>query len=144
MDRVPYRRVTVAGEFGRGRKVEEAAGVSGGETVIVQCIFSAVLLVFVLLVGLVDLPPAAALRNGINEVLVGANTPGELASELRRLTGQLPGGQPQPLLQPDADIFVPPTQAPVFQFEIAPAVTAYEEASNPQIPGPSPVPELWD
>jgi len=145
-----------------------------GETIIIQGIISGILLVVVLLVGLVDVSPAVAVRGGIREVLSGANTVDELITDVRNFGDGWLGREaappppqtipympiptaPPPQMAPNPPPQVPPLQETdvrhlgddwlnieaTIPTEYTP-LTAYDEASNPQIPGPSAVPGLWD
>ena len=46
--------------------------------------------------------------------------------------------------EPTEIIPLPPAVIPEAAAEYLPPLTAYDEPSNPQIPGPSAVPGLWD
>jgi len=128
--------------------------------VIVQCIISGIILVVVLMISLVDIEPASALRDGLRETLAGASNVEELMTDIRAFgeewlnwapseTPEYPAEQYQftptqydtgyEIYQPPG-ILLPPATSPEYYFPL----TAEPESSNPQNPGPSVVPGLWD
>jgi len=163
MDRVHYRRVTpsggghASGYYRKTQHSQQTEAITSGETLIMQCIVSGILLVVVLLVGLVDIAPTMTLRGGIREVLTGANTIGELAADVREFGEEWLGWEiHMQTSAPVADIPIIPLPEVVIpenfafpalieeQLYISNPLTAYDEALNPQIPGPSATPGLWD
>ena len=154
MDRVHYRRVKPSSGTGgvRNYHTQQNEYITPGDTLIMQCIVSGILLVVVLLIGLVDAAPTAALRDGLREVMVGANTIDELTTDIRHFGETWLGWETQ-TPSPVADIPIIPLPEPTivespFFNEHPPGslpLTANDELlSNPQIPGPSAVPGLWD
>ena len=154
MDRVHYRRVTpsrmrVENAPQRQDDIEPTAS----ESVILQCIVSGMLMLAVLMISLFNTAPTAVLRNRLREALSGANTPQELFYELRsfaeRESTTIPEysdairnrSHPSPV-----NGFESPTPRLGQEHSLfdLPSLTATYEALNPQIPGSSAVPELWD
>jgi len=154
MDRVHYRRVKPSSGNGNTRNyhTQQSESVTPGDTLIMQCIISGILLVVVLLIGLVDATPTVTLRDGLREVMTGANTIDELTTDIRHFGETWLGWETQ-TSSPVVDIPIIPLPEPTM-LEIPllteyppsiPPLTAYDEVlSNPQIPGPSVVPGLWD
>ena len=155
MDRVPYRRITPPRDgvpHKHSRRQSETITV--GETILGQSIISGLLLVVVLLICLIDIAPMVSLRQGLRQVLAGATTLEELTAEAQQFrldwqnrnyahpAEELPE-VPFPALP--LGIQNPPVEAaenpspPLYTLPL----TA-EEPLNPQIPGPSAVPGLWD
>lgn len=172
MNRVPYRRVMPSrlnsgsgrGTMRRGTSRNENDEPTTGETMILQCIVSGILVVFVLLVSLINIPPANALRDGLRQTLSGAETPRELLYEARHfgeefLWGPSPETEPEsfPEYHPALDIYFDYPYE-VFPFDSQPFTeiiplpplepqqypATADEVPNPQFPVPSGVPELWD
>ncbi|MCL1787155.1 MAG: hypothetical protein FWG38_04145 [Defluviitaleaceae bacterium] len=167
MDRVPYRRVTPA----RGDTFEaeppKATTISAGETLLLQLLISAGLVVLALFIRFVNVPPMATLQNGLQQALSGPATVEALTTDMRRFAYQWLniGGEPTQTLDlpmfdiPLADMPVtdtlldthdtldttPPPEAPQppEQPKITPP-TVYDAYPNPQIPGPSVSPGLRD
>jgi murein DD-endopeptidase MepM/ murein hydrolase activator NlpD len=83
----------------------ENEGVSVGETIILQCIVSAVLLVVVLVVSMFNIEPMQFLRGGLQQALSGAASVDELIEEVRFLGEDLLGWGPGP--EPEAETEVP-------------------------------------
>jgi len=149
MDRVPYRRVTpprngaVANvrTIAHGSNRETSDVITTGETIVVQFIISGVLMLAVLLICLVDVAPMVTLRGGLRQVLAGATTVDEIITDMRQLglfLQEPPAEEQQPL--PLQHIYTPQLQPPPTT-----PLTAYEEeASNPQSPGSSATPGLWE
>ena len=156
MDRVHYRRVIQSDRVrSRGEyPVHQVDEVTPGDTVILQCIVSGILLVAVLLVSLADIAPANVLREGVRYALVGANTIEELTTDLRHFSEEWLGWDFSPN-QVYLDL-TPLPEAMLPTHTISPEITEYpptyqnpltandETVSNPQIPAPSVVPGLWD
>ena len=156
MNRVPYRRVTpprggVSSQIEFTRSPEKK---TIGETIIVQAIISGMLLAVVLVVCLVDIGPLVSLRGRLGQVLDGANTVEEFAADINRLRenwSETPQVPPTPQIeQPERyerteQIEQPePEEIPPFLYIPSIPLTAQEEPINPQIPGPSMGPGLWD
>jgi len=133
----------------------EEKNLSTGENIIVQCIASGVIIILVLLISLVDIPPAIAIQNGIRFALTGANTPTELiynVQEFRENWINWEGIQFTPVPG------YPAVEPPFYPNPIYPNaqpnldyldieyynMTTEGEDSNPQIPESSVVLELWD
>ena len=159
MDRVHYRRTTPS-RYGNERSGERNGNgyynhhnnetITKGETIIMQCIVSGVILVAVLLIGLLDTAPTATLRNGIRDALTGATTVNELTTDIRIFGEEWLGWEavtPAPYIPiiplPEAT-YIPATPITIEEMLELPPLTAYDEVSNPQIPGPSATPGLWD
>lgn len=139
MNRVPYRRVTPPRSGGTSRidfdKPQEHK-TSIYETVIVQAIISGLLLAVVLVICLVDIGPLVSLRGRLGQALDGATTVEEFAADIRQLRETwLYTTQPQTPEEP------PP---PPMLYSPTIPLTVYDEPINPQIPGPSMGPGLWD
>jgi len=112
---------------------------------------SGLLLAVVLVICLVDIAPLVSLRGRLGQVLDGATTAEEFAADMRRFR-QVWLETPQDVYIPHVEQFEPPTPpAPPEQEESPPFIyipniplTAQEEPINPQNPGPSMGPGLWD
>jgi len=122
------------------------------ENIILQCIISGILIVFVLLISISNTAPASTLRGALNNALSGAETVGELISEVRFISEEYFGWGPTPETEPDSFLPIDRTGQSVAPTEItlteitptAITPTAASEVLNPQIPEPLAVPELWD
>ena len=137
-------------------KIETEKTLTSGENIIIQCIASGVIIILVLLISLVDIPPALTIQRGIRFALTGANTPSELINniqEFRENWLNWEGIQFTPVPG------YPALEPPLYPYPIYPnaqpninnsdnieyySMTAEGEESNPQIPEPSVVLELWD
>ena len=157
MDRVPYRRVIPSrnsqSNYTRGKKSRnhENETITTGETIITQCIISGILLVVILLIGLIDFEPATTLRGGLVGVLAGATTVGELTADVRHFGEEWLGWENAVPENPEIPLIPLPSAYSYEHENIIPAIliptiplTADDEPLNPQIPGPSAVPGLWD
>ena len=172
MDRVHYRRVspprnqktgqnTRSYERSYDRNYERSSynnhdtgHITVGETIIMQCVISGVLMVVVLLAAMLDIAPAITLRSGLRQVLVGATTVNELVTEVRYFGEEWLGWEiaapPAPSVPLETEN--PQNYNPIYihndayipYIPILQTPTANYEPSNPQIPGPSVVPGLWD
>lgn len=178
MDRVPYRRVKpsrlseVAGvnpgfrhagdrrnirDFSARRDFNENEEPTTQENVILQCIISGILVVIVLLVSLVNIAPAVAVRDGLRNALSGPTTVQELFYDARAFAEDVLG--PSPETEPEAFpdypfyglsepispyILTPPDLSAIPVLEHENTLTEAVEVLNPQIPGPSVTPGLWD
>ena len=151
MNRVPYRRVTPprdgnAIEF--NKRQDRPAKASFGETIIVQAIISGLLLAVVLVICLVDIAPLVSLRGRFGQVLDGATTIEEFSADIRQFRDNWLGApeieqieQTEQIEQPQPE--EPPAPPPMLYSPTIP-LTVQEEPINPQIPGPSMGPGLWD
>ena len=79
MNRTPYRRRTpprngAEDGYRHEHASEGSESISAGETLIMQCIICGIIMIFVLIAGMTDIAPAAALRGGIQQILSGAET----------------------------------------------------------------------
>jgi len=114
---------------------------------------------------MINIAPVAALRNGLRQTLEGPGTVNELVHEVqhfgREWLGLGPSPDELPTIPANSDALqspenvspgntlyttetyrypnLPPATSPEYYFPL----TA-DEPSNPQIPGPSVVPGLWD
>ena len=169
MDRVHYRRVMPSryanDESSHSRRHtersmsrtsgEEQSEITAGETIILQCIISGILMVAVLLVCLVDIGPTHIMKDGLRQALAGASTVNELVTDVRtfgeewfdwgisepQTSEQAPLEQADPYgVHSPPSITLPPATSPEYYFPM----TVNPEESNPQNPGPSVVPGLWD
>jgi len=139
------------------------ATVSPGETVIMQCLICVVLVVVLLSISMINIAPVATLRNNLRQTLEGPSTIGELAYEVRHFGREWLGigisPDESPIIPTNIDILFPsenPSDTPyiteTYRYPNLPPATSPEyyfpltadEPSNPQIPGPSAVPGLWD
>jgi hypothetical protein len=127
----------------------ESETAARGETIILQSIISGVLLIFILMISMLNAAPTAVLRDGLREILSGANTPQELMTDVRSFGGEffgwgpaLPKETPQEIQQIPAQTQAPAQPQEAFELPVTPTLTT-EETSNPQIPGSSAAPELW-
>ena len=138
--------------------------VTSGETLVLQCIIAGVLLVAVLLITLVDVPAMGGVQEGVQQALSGPITPVELVSEVRAFSQEMMGlggfGVPDTVpavndvpdfmgiysdyVAPDIPLQLPIPFIPLPQDSVDDDLTAIDELLNPQIPGPSAVPGLWD
>ena len=145
MNRVPYRRITGGGYSRNGTTYrshqKQPEAITPAETIILQSIISGIILVAVLLVGLVDSAPTMTLREGIRQTLVGANTINELTTDVRNFGETFLGWESTTTVEFPI-ILLPEMPFPTMQIEQP--LTANEEPLNPQIPGPSATPGLWD
>ena len=163
MDRVPYRRITPPrdskissneGTYRQGLDVNKLVSnpdnekITPGETLLVQLIISGVLMLAVLLVCLINIGPLVSLRSGLRQVLTGATTIEEFATEVRHFSQEWLNVEPTPITEePETPIFYFPELPLVNPQGISPVQnppTAYEETLNPQLPGPLVSPGLWD
>ena len=163
MDRVPYRRVTPSrngspGEYtSHHEAVEREEAISRGETLIMQCIFSGILLVVVLVASMTSIGPAVALRGGIRQVLTGAETFEELIADVRSFGAEWFGWEE--VSAPPIIDFTYPAQEhydyPTWEHEYSELeplagevhneeTTMADDVSNPTVPEPSGTPGLWD
>jgi len=140
LDRVPYRRVTPTREV-RGREqirpaarsqhrqVQSNAKISPSETFMVQMVLSILILAAVIVICLVDIAPLPAARNGLRQVLAGAETVDEFTASVRRF------GENRLNIEPtyiESEQYTQPFVYPAHQ------LTVIEE------PPTRPVPGLWD
>jgi len=175
MDRVPYRRVTPPRtgaskviESPRSEHVNQEESISHGETLIIQCIICAVIFVFVLIITMTNIGPAATMRGGLEQVLTGAETLDELVTDARQLGSQWFGWEPVEDLYVPEEFYSPTWEYPVIETEEPNDPTdlydTYEytyteqqeypqtnyppaadyESSNPTVPEPTVTPGLWD
>ena len=164
MDRVPYRRVSPPRHEREGyshpQENESEETISHSETLITQCIISAVILVVVLFAGMMDIPPAQALRGGIQQVLTGANNLDELITEVTELSREWLGFEVDtpfqlPTLETDDYPYIHYDLDTMHNGESIPAIDYYEhepytyepaedESSNYTVPEPPTTPGLWD
>ena len=147
MDRVHYRRV--APSRLNGEKSVESTRTkneepTSGENIILQSIVSGILIVFVLLITMMNTAPTSALRVALRDALSGAETAGELITEVRFLSEEYFGWGPSLETEPESFPFGQPINQPHFPSLTEEITTAADEVSNPQIPGSLVVPELWD
>ena len=152
MDRVPYRRIMPSRRDGTRNNYaqHDQNEITPGETVIMQCIISGILMVAVLIICLVEIAPATSLREGLRQALSGANTVEELLADVRNFGEEWLDwtAQPAPVLTEfptsyyyeNPPVLLPPATSPEYYYPL----TAAPESSNPQSPGPSVVPGLWD
>jgi hypothetical protein len=113
------------------------------ETLILQCIISGVLIVAVLLISMLNIAPTAAMRESLRQMLTGAETPRELIADVRYFGEEFLGWGPTPHELPAELLPLYTPEAHEYQ-EYTTPLTADYEPLNPQIPGPSAVPGLWD
>jgi hypothetical protein len=156
MERVHYRRVSpsrINGDYIREPRArfgesenEEPTTV---ETTIMQSIVSGIIIIFVLLVCLINIKPTAALRDGLRQMLSGAETAGELVAAVQNLNaGNIENFveefsyEPLPPIPPTENSSNNTSSYELFDLNIP--LTAEGEILNPQIPVPLAVPELWD
>ena len=156
MNRVPYRRVTGSVRAGSGStyrsRQSQPTTITQAETIILQCIISGIILVAVLLIGLVDAAPTATFREAIRTTMTGANTISELTADIRNFGEEFLGWENSaPMVEfpiiPLPETPFPTMQVPQHQYhqpQPDQPLTAYDEPLNPQIPGPSATPGLWD
>ena len=164
MDRVPYRRVSPprhgpTHERDDYSHSENDGHISHGETLIMQCIICGIIMVFVLIASLVDIAPAITLRNGISQVLTGAETLDELITDVRRIGSDLLGWDIADDATAPNEFYSPseyfPDEPPATNIEstVFPIMdheyenetpAADEQASNPTVPEPLVTPGLWD
>ncbi|MCL2405129.1 MAG: hypothetical protein FWC92_06240 [Defluviitaleaceae bacterium] len=168
MNRTPYRRVTPSrrntGEYPREREYEDdtvSTNVSGVETLIMQCILCGIIMVFVLIASMTDIAPASTLRNGIRQVLTGAETLDELIADVRQLSENWLASQPSETSITSDEYYIPtslPYETTDFDLEQTsfPSIdnegtytdpyppAADDQVSNPTVPEPPVTPGLWD
>jgi len=110
VERVPYRRVTPSrqgsapDEYSHSENSEDS--MSRGETLIIQCIISGIIMVFVLVATMTNIPPAAVAKEGISQVLSGAETLDELIVEVRNFGAEWFGWE-EPAVEPTLDFTIP-------------------------------------
>lgn len=165
MDRVPYRRVTPSrnestdNNSNHSIEIEDnEAAITRGEAIIMQCIIATVIFVIVLVASFTNITPAIAIRNGVQQVLSGAETLDELMLDIRRLGSEWFGwdAPDQPVLE---DNFIPTenfredwhndieqTVYPIPEEEDPEPEEdrQADEASNHTVPESSVTPGLWD
>jgi len=114
----------------------------------------------VLMICVVDIAPLVSMRDGLRQVLSGATNVEEFVEDVRRfnqdwLTGNTPAAEEYhpalsipanpPILDPAPEGSLHIQPEPIFIPHIHQnSLTAEDAPSNPQIPGPSTVPGLWD
>ncbi|MCL1884176.1 MAG: M23 family metallopeptidase [Defluviitaleaceae bacterium] len=96
MDRVHYRRVTPSRLNTANTRAESIEEPTISETVILQCIVSGILIICILLISFVDIEPTFAMREGLRQILAGAETPQELFLDFRELNENFLGWGPAP------------------------------------------------
>jgi len=174
VDRVPYRRITPPRHERPGTQIdfeqnepEEKAVISRIETIVMQCILSAIVFVLVLVASFVDIAPAITIRNGIKQVLAGAETMDELVMDIRRFGSEWLGLDTLPVLEiheytdPAYEFYEgwfydhEQTENPIDEYQDVEQLTQEiyiydnedrmaDEASNPTVPEPPITPGLWD
>ena len=178
MDRVPYRRITPprherTNPSTRGEHInpkdsmERDTAISHGETLIMQCILSGVIMVFVLVASMTNIAPALALRGGIRQVLSGAETLDELVTDVRRFGAEWFGWDAPPVTAPGYELYEEglPQYFDNNDYTTSPAQEFYDyndtgalkhdlhyyddtqladDPSNPTVPEPTVTPGLWD
>ena len=169
MNRTPYRRVTPsrhgADTYPREREYDNEASdtVSHAETLVMQCILCGIIMVFVLIASMTDISPAAALRDGMRQVLSGAETLDELIADVRNFGSNWLDleFQPQETFITPEEFYTPATSFPDELFntleqtafpsidsentyidQLPPA--ADDQVSNQTVPEPPVTPGLWD
>ena len=162
MNRSPYRRVMPSRRAGAGYSSGHSAGdesISHGETLIFQCIICGIIMVFVLIAGMVDIAPAVRLREGMRQVLSGAQTLDELVMEVRQFGHQwLDWAPPPETAATPAELYIPEIDSlypsPSYNLEqtIFPSTSypntehlppaAIDQVSNPAVPEPPVTPGL--
>lgn len=161
LERVPYRRVAPSRNVhGRQRyeryEQRENREITASESVIVQCIICGILIVAVLIITMVDIAPTQQLREGLRQALAGAHTVEELVTDVRNFS-EIWLGTAEHLPEPMPEQTMPPSELPL-SYGIPPIVippqatspeyyypmTSAPEASNPQNPGTSLAPGLWE
>jgi len=97
-----------------------------------------------------------SLRGGLRQVLAGATTVEAFTAEVRHFSREWLNTEPEPVTELlDLPVFYIPEpsfidtqynlpEAYEQYYHLQPAPTAYDEHSNPQIPGPLTSPGLWD
>jgi len=167
MNRTPYRRVTPSrrggGDTRHEYEDEKSETISRGETLIMQCIISGVLMVLVLIASMADIAPAHTVRNGISQVLSGAETLDELIADIRQFGADWLdlGIAPIETAAPE-EFYIPSTGFPDMPPPLNPEQTnlpytyyenpytdhlppaAEDQASNLTVPEPPVTPGLWD
>jgi len=155
MERVHYRRVSPSRNISGGYSPtarnyhEQETEITPGETIIMQCIVSGVIMVCVLLISLVDIAPTLTLRDGLRQALAGATTVDELVTEIQSLewlefgTTESPATEPvfheneiQESVQPNLKLPydtgtllpMPPATSPEYYF---PITIDYESSTPP-------------
>ena len=164
MNRTPYRRITPRGHRGGGEYPHEHDTnrddtVSSGETLIMQCIISGIIMVFVLIASMTDIAPAATLRRGITQVLSGAETLDELIADVRQFgTDWLDFEFRPPVTTTPDEFYIPTTGFPDEPFSLEQTARPYtyyentnhlspaadDQVSNHTVPEPPVTPGLWD
>jgi len=147
LNRVPYRRVTpprngTASQIEFNRRKDRPASI--GETIIVQAIISGLLMAVVLIICIVNIAPLVSLRGRLGQALDGATTVDEFANDIRQFRDNW---LVTPHIEPTDQIEPPePEEPPAPPLIYSPTIplTVQEESINPQIPGPSMGPGLWD
>jgi len=170
MDRVPYRRVspprTGASKSPKNEHTHQEDAIPHGETLIIQCIICAVIFVFVLIITMTNIGPTTFLREGLEQVLTGAETLDELVTDVRQLGSEWLGWEPVVDTSPDEFYFpvqehhmpeaegmslpdphdnyeYTKTEYPEYQENNYPPAADYE-VSNPTVPEPTVTPGLWN
>ena len=150
----------------RYRSGQDTEQITAGETIITQCIISGVILVGVLLISILNIAPAMTLREGLGQVMTGATTVSELVDDVMMFGEEwfgwefdgVPWARQQPEVQHILDTDNPNIPASGQNLDgsqilnVPPVIPSIPEhppsanfsPSNPQVPGPSVVPGLWD
>ena len=178
MNRTPYRRVMPSrlnsgdgGSYPREYSAAESGDqrVSHGEALILQCIICGIIMVFVLVAGMVDIAPAAQLRDGMRHVLSGAETLDELVLEVRRFGHEwLDWAPPPETVATPEEFYLPEIDNPYPAYNLEQTIFPYgeplsdnpypygstnteilppaadQQVSNPTVPEPPVTPGLWD
>jgi len=168
--RMQHRQITTPKEFTHSRahiyereepiitenNDDNEKNLTAGENIIIQCIVSGVVIILVLLISLIDIPPAITIQNGIRFALTGANTPSELIHNVQEFRKNWLNWED---IQFTPVPGYPALEPPLYPYPIYPnaqpnidnsdnieyySMAAEGEESNPQIPEPSVVLELWD
>lgn len=133
MNRVPYRRVTPPrnidtqpsnntygsrSKSNYANKLENPRHTTFIENFATQLVISALLLAIVLVISLVNISPFIVMRENLNHILAGSNTPNELMVKVRLFNENWLGvSQPTLYSTPasDNDLTIPPqNETPVF------------------------------
>jgi len=126
-----------------------------GETMVVQLVLSGILIMAVFLICLVDIGPLTSLRGGLRQVLAGATTVEAFTAEVRHFSQEWRSPETEPINTLDLPVFFIPELSLIYPydnpfaeyeefFDLQLPSSAYNEHSNPQIPGPLMSPGLWD
>ena len=134
MNRVHYRKVKPSRLYNNESNISNDNEPTTAETFILQSTVCGVLIICVLLISLTNLAPATRIRESLNLILTGAETPYELITSARTISEDFFGWGPTEEIIPEAIPMQTPIPIPLPELEIEPEPAEF-------IPLPPPMPE---